>query len=705
MRSSKLAATLSLILFLVLVSGPAGAAKTPLEMMGGRILAQDGDRQIILPVLKTDISVEIQGDLTVVEATQTFENPSARPLEARYLFPLNKDATVFAMTMEVGNEIIEAQIHKKKKAEEKYYQAQLAGKAAALLTQHRPNMFTQKIANLMPGLPIKVTLRYVQALPKIDGEYELVLPLVVGPRYEPGTRDLSIEGQEAEYLSCGCGDAEDGWLIDDLPQYPDVAGMSLPGRVLSERVTISINLDAGMPITKVHSPTHQLDVRSPAEGRREISLARGKTVDNRDFVLRYALSGDNHQAGLMIHKDPRGTFFNLLIEPPAQVAENMITPREMVFVLDCSGSMAGKPLRAAKTFVRESLNSLRPADYFRIIRFSESAGEFSELPLRASVENIKRGLKYVQGLSGGGGTEMWTGIRQALDPPAVEGAVRIVVFLTDGYIGDEDVVLRIIHDLIGPARLYAFGVGTSVNRFLLSEMGRIGRGFTRYINPTESYEEAALDLAGKLETPVLTDIDIDWGNLEVEELSPVNIPDLFAGGSIRLTGRVKGRGRGKIKVNGLVSGRPASMSLDLIIPDQDSGPASEAIPLIWARTQISDAMRDLMLFEDPVAEDRITALGLDFSLQTRFTSFVAVSIKIYNNDPARTVKADVPLPQVLGVSQSAYPNTGGSQMAASFSGGATPEPASSLALITAGLGAGWGLYRRRRNRNKTGIRQ
>jgi Ca-activated chloride channel family protein len=676
------------------------------ETLAGSIEAHLDGQRVVFPLLKTDVLVDIQGDVANVKVVQTFENPLARPVHARYLFPLNNEAAVHRMTMRVGDEIVRARIQEVRQAERTFQQAKSEGRAAALLKQARPNMFTQQIANLMPGLPIRVEIEYAQIVPRVDERYRLVVPLVVGPRFQPPGAGIPPEG------SPGQGDAQmddsitfGQWEVEALPVYPEVFGLTVPDSVDAERVSLTVRLEAGMPIAGVTSDTHALTVQSPSEGVRVISLGShpaDRTIDNRDFVLRYSLAGEKNQAGLLAHYDERGGFFSLLIEPPATPTEEQILPREMVFLLDCSGSMNGLPMEASKAFMRAALRSLRPTDSFRIIRFSDSATEFSTTPVPATRFNVRRGLRYTQGLYGSGGTMMTSGIHQALGARQAEDTVRIVVFLTDGYIGNELEVLRLVERELGDARLYAFGVGTGVNRYLLSELGRVGRGFTRYMDPTEDVDEVVRSLAARLESPVLTDIEIDWGELQPEGQSPARIPDLFAGDSIRIQGRYAVPGTYQLAVRGRLREREANLPLEVVLPDaSDASGASgtregsAAIATVWARSAVADAMHQLVtpqprrpaMRSDADIKQQVTALGLEFALVTRWTSFVAVSERVYNVSPDATDTRDVPLPMVEGVASSAYASAHPIAPAA-FGGYAAPEPGAwaSLALLSALLG-------------------
>ena len=716
------------------------------ENSGGQLQAQINGETINLPQLKTDIKADIQGDLATVSVRQTFINPGNSPINATYLFPLNKDAAVYEMIMEVGDERLRAEIQRVEEARQTFQKAQREGKSAALLSQHRPNMFTQDVANLMPGLPIVVTLRYVQPVPKADGEYELVIPLVVGPRYQPqgaGTPQLSqqplddtlhpvaLDNPPSQSAGGGgvprwqmdnppnlAGGADQNnsrtqfgtWELQQLPAYPPVAGLDLPGSIGADRVDLVVNLNGGMPIQAASSATHPLAQEKISEQQWRLQLAAGRTLANRDFVLRYQLAGANPQAGVLAYQDQRSGYFSLLLEPPAQPAAAQINPREVVFVLDCSGSMAGLPVAASKGLARTMLQRLRPDDYFRIIRFSDSATEFSSQPVLAIPANIQQGIHYLNALRGSGGTEMGSGIRQALGAHAAPGTMRLVVFLTDGYIGNEFDILKLISQQLGDARLFAFGVGTGVNRFLLAEMGRVGRGFARFMDPSsERLSDVVEELAARLQAPVLTDIRIDWGELSPVDVTPEPLPDLFAGDSLRIMGRYQRPGVYDIVVHGKTAGQSAQLPLRIELPEQTENSSGQAVALSWARAAIKQAMHWFSTppklrpqsTSDQTLKQRITQLGLDYALVTQWTAFVAVSEKIYNPNPQLTPTLPVPLSQVAGVSELAYgankqparpakplqaaPGPVQLAQAPNLVGNAAPEPAEWLGLSLLGL--------------------
>ena len=387
---------------------------------------------IELPLKHTDVDAEISGFVTRVKVTQTFTNPYSDPLEAIYVFPLPQNAAVHDMQITIGDRVIQGAIKKRDEARKMYEEAKHAGKTAALLDQERPNIFTQSIANIMPGHEIKVEITYDEVLTYEKGGYEFVFPMVVGPRFIPG----------------------------NVPDADRISPPVLkPGERNGHDICVAVRINSAMPLKDVVSPTHKIDISES----NEIKLADNDTIPNKDFVLRYKIAGDEPQFGTLCHHDELGGYFILMFQPPELPKSETITPKEMVFVMDCSGSMSGEPITLAKNAVRYALQNLNPDDTFQIIRFSESASPFSPEPLLATPENIRRGLSYINGLNGEGGTMMIEGIKAALDYPHRENRLRIVCFMTDGYIGNESEILGAIQEKLGDnTRLFSFGVGSPV---------------------------------------------------------------------------------------------------------------------------------------------------------------------------------------------------------------------------------------------------
>ncbi|MGF1553440.1 MAG: VIT domain-containing protein [Paracoccaceae bacterium] len=701
--SRRPAARAVVLLLFCLNVAPAVAART--DDVAGRVVGRVDGRTVELPLLKADYDVRIAGDLATITLTQRFANPSSVPMTATYLFPLDTRAAVFAMEMRAGDEVVRAVIRERAEAEAAFAAAEREGKAAALLTQHRPNMFTQQIANLMPGRPVEVRLSIVQPVRRVDGALELVVPMIVGPRYEgaaPDTDALVSADDEASLPEA----RPDGWRIAAMPDHPPVAGIDLPPESVDPgRVSLDLALDAGgLAIAEAASPTHALDVEETGDGLRA-RLAEGRVIGNRDFVLRYRLGGADTAVGVLAHPigAGEGGVISLMLTPPEVAADALATPRELVFVLDTSGSMNGAPLAASRRFMDAALAALRPDDAFRIVSFSNAAHHFAATALPATSANVAAGRAHVARLAAGGGTEIDRAIRSAFDTVPAPGRLRVVVFLSDGYIGDEATVLRTLRDRLGDARIHAFGIGTAVNRYLLEAMAEEGRGRLRVVDPTETASEAAERLARDLETPVLTDIEIDWGGLDVAEPAPRRLPDLFAGDGVRVLARYAGEGPHEIVVRGRVRGREAELPVRVALPGgSDTGEAATAaLPLVWARERIAGLERAHAVRDgDPARiEAEITRLGLEHGLQTRYTSFVAVSERVVDDTGTRPERRAVADPMVAGVEETAYERAlvaPAPAAAPGFTGGATPEPETLASLALLSLIGGLAAWRRRR---------
>ncbi|MCP4808054.1 MAG: VWA domain-containing protein [Proteobacteria bacterium] len=574
---------------------------------------QIGGEVVELTRLSTEVHANLDGDVANVLMVQTFENPSTESLDARYVFPLPSDAAVHAMRFTAGEMVVEARIADSEEARVEFIEADEAGKQATLLEQHRPNVFTQAIANLPPGETISVTLEYAHTVERTDGVYSWHLPIEVGPRYGSQIAPSNIE--------------------------PDA-------------ISVEVQLDAGMAVASVGSLSHSLT--SHAAGDVWTLKLDDEPIPNDDLVLDYRLAGATPAVGVRTDMTDGHGVISLLVEPPRVAADETLSSRELVFLLDTSCSMSGDPMKASKRFMTEALRGMREGDVFRIHRFGTETSSLADAALPATPENIARGIEYVDELSGNGGTNMDLGIRAALEPAPVDDTLRTVVFLTDGYIGNDFDILELVDEKRGEARIHALGVGGNVNRYLLEEIGRAGRGTTRIVLPTEDPVAAAEALVERLSSPYLTDLRIDWGTAPVQDVTPRVLPDLYLGDSLRVMARIDRPGDYDITLLAEVAGRPAALPATLHVPADTEG--RSALPIIWARSQVTDRMIDwasarATAVDKARLKDEIRTLGLEYGLVTQWTSFVAVA--------EREVVADVQR-------KAATPT---------FSGGSAPEPA------------------------------
>ena len=597
----------------------------------GEMRALVGEKEIALPLAHTDVRAEISAFLATVKVRQQYRNPYDRKIEAVYVFPLPQNAAVTDFVMVVGRRRIRGIIRERKEARKIFEEAKKRGYVASLLTQERPNIFTQKVANIEPSKRIDVEITYFNPLRYENGEYEFVFPMVVGPRYNPpgykggvgavgrGQRGRSGQTKEVEYLK--------------------------PGKERSaHEVAVNVEIDAGVEIENIYSNTHVVNVKRPARTRAAVSLAPGDRLPNKDFVLRYRVAGRTLKAAMLTHGQGREKTFALVLQPPAGIESLPRVPREMVFVLDCSGSMHGMPIKKAKEAMRRCLRSLDANDTFQIIRFSNDASTLGPRPIAATPRNVRRGLRYLESLSSCGGTQMIEGIRAALDFPHDDKRLRVVSFMTDGYIGNERDILAAIKEKRGSARILSFGVGTSVNRYLLERMAAIGSGAAAFVNLEDSASPAVDEFYRRAARPALADVRIDWGDLEVTDVYPRQFPDIFVGRPVMIVGRLKGNGTQRIQISGRAGTKRISSELRT---DLDSARSLHAgIGKMWARWKLKELHNREISCPSDALRREITSTSLMHGLLCRYTAFLAVdSTRRTEGSSGVTVKQPVPVPE------------------------------------------------------------
>ncbi|MCP4592435.1 MAG: VWA domain-containing protein, partial [bacterium] len=567
--------------------------------------------------------------IATVEVTQQYHNPYDGKIEAVYVFPLPQNAAVNEFVMTVGERRIRGIIRERKEAERVYNEAKRQGYVASLLTQERPNVFTQSVANIEPGKNIDINIKYFNTLAYADGWYEFVFPMVVGPRFNPPGQTDGIGA-----VGHGHGGASG--------QSTEVQYLK-PGERSGHDIALAVSIDAGVSIEEIVSRSHVIKVHQPEAERAEVQLGALDTLPNKDFVLRYRVAGETIKSALLTHEDERGGYFTLMLYPPAGMENLPRKAMEMIFVLDCSGSMSGQPIAQAKTAVERALHHMDPDDTFQIIRFSNNASQLGPAPLPATPKNIRKGLNYVASLHGGGGTMMIEGIKAALDFPHDPRRLRFVAFMTDGFIGNETEILGEVHDRLGDTRIFSFGVGSSPNRFLLNRMAKLGNGAVAYLNLTDSAAEVMDLFFGRVSHAAMTDLEIDWGGSAVAEVFPERAPDLFVGRPVIVTGRYNGTWRGPVRVHGLCGDQPHEIAIP--VDTDDTAVAHAGLPSVWARMKIAD-LADRSTYERFTdLPDQIKAVALNYSLMSAYTAFVAVdSLTRTAGTHGTTVPVAVPVP-------------------------------------------------------------
>src|SRR5213080_4736313 len=601
-----------------------------------------GNAKALCPLKHTDVKADISGFLARATVTQEFQNPFNEKIEAVYTFPLPQNAAVDDMTMLVGDRAVRGKILRREEAEAVYEAARNNGQTASLLAQERPNIFTQSVANILPGEQIKITISYVETLKYEDGSYEFVFPMVVGPRYVPG----NATGAQSTGFSPDTDRVPDASRI--TPQ-PAPAGMRA-----GHDISIDLMLDAGVPIDGLDSNTHEVIIERPDDRRAHVALKDQATIPNKDFILRYDVAGKKINDALLTHSTGHSGFFTMILQPTERVTVEDVTPKELVFVLDTSGSMSGFPIEKAKETMKLALDNLYPADTFNLITFSGDEHILFPEPVPATKENLAKAQAFLETRQGGGGTEMMKAIKASMDPSDAQGHVRIVCFMTDGYVGNDMEIIGEVQKHPN-ARVFAFGIGSSVNRFLLDNMAKYGRGEVEYVALNDDGSAAARRFHERVRNPLLTDISIDWNGQSVADVYPKTIPDLFGAKPVILTGRYTGNGRGVIRLKGKMSGRDFVREVPVDFSSSQS--QHDVLATLWARTRVDDLMsRDFKGAQQGNMQDdvkqAIIQLGLDYRLMTQFTSFVAVEEMIVT-DGGKPRRIDVPVEVPEGVNRQA----------------------------------------------------
>lgn len=619
------------------------AAKQTQETAGSlMVVGPNGKLRAQCPLKHTDVKAEISGFLSRVVVTQNFENPFKEKIEAVYVFPLPQNAAVDDMTMHVGERVVRGKILPREQAQAVYEAAKTGGQVASLLDQERPNIFTQSVANILPGEKIKITISYVETLRYDNGAYEFVFPMVVAPRYIPG----APTGQKAHGFAPDTSQVPDGSKITPRP--------ALPGMRAGHDVSLDISLDAGLAIDNVASKTHSVSIDRPSVGRAHIKLNDQTTIPNKDFILRFDVAGTAIQDALLTHRLTKGGFFTMILQPPERVTVEDVTPKELVFVLDTSGSMSGFPIEKAKETMKMALDNLYPADTFNLITFAGDTHILFKEPVPATAENLKRAQEFLSSRAGSGGTEMMTAIKAALEPSDKQDHVRIVCFMTDAEVGNDMAIIDEVKKHPN-ARVFAFGIGSSVNRFLLDKITEYGRGEVEYVGLNDDGSGAAKRFYERVRNPLLTDISIEWNGLPIADVYPQRVPDLFSAKPVILTGRYLNGASGTIRLKGKMSGNDFVREIPVQFPDNEA--RHDVLAALWARQRIDDLMgQDYAGAQysnmKPALKETITQLGLEYRLMTQFTSFVAVEEMVVT-DGGQPRRIDVPVEVPEGMDRGA----------------------------------------------------
>jgi len=520
-----------------------------------------GDKVEDFPLLSTTAEVNIVGPIADVTVTQKYKNDGALPIEAVYVFPGSTRAAVYEMTMKIGDRIIKADIQEKKQARKTYEKAKSEGKRASLLEQHRPNVFQMNVANICPGDVIEVEMKYNEFLVPEEKVYSFVYPTVVGPRFT------------------GSNEKDKGNTFPAIPY--------LKSGVKSESTfDIAVNVNAGMQLKETKSPTHKINVEHPTANTATVTLHRKeKNPGNRDFIFSYSLAGGKIAQGTMLYNHGDEHFFLTVLEPPARVDEVSIPPREYVFVVDVSGSMNGFPLDISKQLMKNLIYKMRPIDKFNVMLFASSSSVLAASSIVANAENLEKAYKFIDNQQGGGGTRLLPALRKALDLPTDnEINSRSIVVVTDGYVSVERETFKLISENLNKSNLFAFGIGSSVNRHLIEGMAYAGRGEAFVITDKKYAKKQAEKFRKYIQYPLLTNISYAFEGFDAYDVIPKTLPDLMAERPLYLFGKYRGEAKGKIKIKGF-NGKEVfdgSVPLSSSMVSADNSP----IRYLWAREKI-----------------------------------------------------------------------------------------------------------------------
>src|ERR1041384_1769093 len=605
----------------VFTSGYAQQQEDNAEKTLAPYFVVQGDPSVDQLTLKdTRVDISVAGVIADVKVRQIYRNEGSRPINASYVFPASTRAAVYSMRMQIGNEIIVAKIKEREQAKQDFEKAKEEGKSASLLEQQRPNVFSMSLANIMPQEQVEIELRYTELLVPTDNVYELVFPTVVGPRYASPNNENKKD--------------------DKFVETP----YSREGQKPVSALHISTRIFAGVPSYDLSCPSHQVNPQWQGQGVAQLTLDDSDPFQgNGDFVVRYRLAGDQIASGLLLFQGARANFFLYMAQPPARVATEAIPPREYIFVVDVSGSMEGFPLNTSKKLLKDLIGQLRPTDLFNVVLFAGDSTVLSPESLEANQQNIAKAIRLLEQQRGAGGTELLPAIKEAMSLPRQDGISRSVLLITDGYISGEQGVFDHIRANLNRANIFAFGIGGSVNRYLIEGVAKAGMGEPFIVTEEAEAEGVAAKFREYIQTPVLTDIKVRSVGFDTYDVNPMQFPDLFAQRPIILFGKWRGPVAGTIELTGKTGHGEYVSRFDVAGSQPDEG--NSALRYLWARSRIAElsdyGTSDLT--EQDIKE--VTGLGLKYNLLTRYTSFIAVREVVTNpNGNAQDVKQPLPMP-------------------------------------------------------------
>ena len=565
---------------------------------------------------ETRVEAEISGVLARVRVSQVFQNPFSDRLEALYVFPLPENSAVDAYSFQIGERLIVGEVKERVEARQIYERARQDGRKAALLEQERANIFTQSVANIPANAEVVIHIEYVQPLEVDQERYLFRFPMVVGPRYIPGT--------PVSRPSMGRGWARDTDLVPDASRItPEVIPSGMRN---GNDVFITVKIDGAMPIQAVTPVTHELNVEKRSETESIVTLKNQSVVPDQDFIFEYRLAGEHTTLASMTHRASSNEdgYVMLALQPKWSLDSSEITSREVLLVLDTSGSMNGPAMSQLRQFADKILDGLKAEDTFRVISFSNQARAFQPAAVPATGENIEAAKNFVRGLRANGGTNLLSALQLALGETQTESSPpRYLFLMTDALVGNDHSILRYLKDQrFQDARVFPVAFGAAPNDYLMKRAAEIGRGFSLQVTNQDNPVALAEQVNVLTNSPYMTDLQIDWGDLTVQDQVPERLPDLYAGKPLIVLAKYSQTGFSTVKLRGNVMGQPVELELELELPEIE--PAHDSIGSVWARQRIRQIWNRDVGAETPAGKAEITELGLRHQLVTAYTSFIAV---------------------------------------------------------------------------------
>jgi len=587
----------------------------------------------LIPQLDTDISIDIQGMVSSTIMEQKFINNSDKPIEAMYVFPLNHHAAIHDMYFIIDNRIVRSQIEEKKEAKKQYNQAKKEGKRTSLLKQERPNIFTQSIANIMPNDTIMVRIKYVEELTYENQEFELRLPLAITPRYTMGNTEpgVNIKTGNLKKISTSVEDSKNIQPSFIPPTMPSSRGVS-----------INIDLDAGLLI-KNATASHKIIKEKISDKKMKIRLSNDQIIADQDFIFKYKVAEKNEPQITTFFSEKDGEdYYMIMAIPPDPKKNKSYIPKEMTFVLDVSGSMNGNNIKYAKMSVLEALDKLDTRDYFNIIAFDDNSYHFKYNPILATEENILEGMNFIDELKGGGGTQALPALAWALDEQHNPDFMKMIVFISDGALGYENEVFKLLDSSLKDSRIFSINIGYSPNSFLLEKIAKMSRGSNIYIRyPNDIINEIGT-LIDKINSPIVSDIKIKLDNNA--DLYPNPINDLYHNEPILVFGKSDDL-KNKITIEGKTSRGEYKETFRI---KKRKLKEHTSIPVLWARKKIESLMDDYRLQYSKTSQKKddlkkqIIQISKKYNVLSKFTSFIAIE-DIISNNTGELLSGDVPI--------------------------------------------------------------